>query len=330
MKIFNVNYEVFTKKSCNSKFIIIGDLHGWINNNEIHNVVENINNQNPDIIMIAGDILSKSNKWLQDSTIKSMRSLLRSLSETGADVVTILGNHDTRLLSDDILKNYLSLGDIERVHPLYNSSVDLNKNNEDIHISGLTTNYMDSFTFETNRAAEKNEVDPRPQRIIKTLEPLLDLNKNQINILLTHDPRQLRIPEVDEVTKIFDVRIAAHIHNGYLPFSKTIANKKFLDLDWQYYFFRKMSLLKTRNFARGIAYGNNDLYVLCTQTGDYFLVKYNALKKDNEYIEITLEEAVNIVNENNLIPSIISGGINRYVNIPFDGSEVTSFKMKLR
>lgn len=330
MKIFNVNYEVFAKKECNSKFVIIGDLHGWIDNKHIHNVVKNINDQNPDIIMVAGDILSKSNKWLEDSTIKSIRSLLRSLSETGADVVTTLGNHDNRLFNDNMIKNYLSLGDIERVHPLYNSSVDLNKHNENIHISGLATSYLDSFTYETNKLAAKNEIDPRPQRIIQTLEPLLNLNKNQINILLAHDPRQLRIPEVDEVTQDFDVRIAAHIHNGYLPFSKTTTDKKFLDQDWQHYLLFGMTPLKERNFARGIAYGNNNLYILCTQTDDYFLVKYNDLKQDNEYIEITLEEAIGIIKENNLTPSIITGGINRYVNIPFDGSEITSFKMKSR
>lgn len=330
MKIFNVNYEIFAKKGCNSKFVVIGDLHGWVNNNSIHKVVTNINNQNPDIILIAGDILSKSNEWLQESMIKSTCSLLRSLSETGADIVTILGNHDTRQFNDDMMKNYLNLGDMERVHPLYNSSIDLNKHNEDIHISGLTTSYIDCFTYETNKLASKNEIDPRPQRIIKTLEPLLNLNKKQINILLVHDPRQLRIPEIDEITKAFDVRIAAHIHNGYLPFSKTTTNKKFLDQDWQHYLYLKEPQLNVRNFARGVAYGNNDFYILCTQTGDYFLVKYSDLKEDIEYIEITLEQAINIIKENNLTPSIISGGINRYVNIPFDGSEVTSFKMKSR
>lgn len=330
MKIFNVNYEVFTKKECNSKFVIIGDLHGWINNKTTRNVIKNINDQKPDIIMIAGDILSKSDKWLEKSALKSMQSLLRSLSENGADIVTILGNHDTRVLNDEILKNYLSLGDIERVYPLHNSSVDLNKNNESIHISGLSTSYLDSFTYETNKLASKNETDPRPQRIIQTLKPLLNLDENQINILLSHDPRQLRIPSVDIITKNFDVRIAAHVHNGYLPFSKTTTNKNFLDQDWKHYLLSGMTPLNERNFARGIAYGNNNLYILCTQTGDYFLVKYNDLKKDNEYMEVTWEEAIDIIKENNLIPSIITGGINRYANIPFDGSEVTSFKMKTR
>ncbi len=330
MKIFNVNYEVFAKKECKSKFVIIGDLHGWINNKTTYNVIKNINDQKPDIIMIAGDILSKSDKWLEKNMLKSMQSLLYSLSENGADIVTILGNHDTRVLNDEILKNYLSLGDIERVHPLHNSSVDLNKHNENIHISGLSTSYLDSFTYETNKLASKNETDPRPQRIIQTLKPLLNLNKDQINILLAHDPRQLRIPEVDVITKDFDVRIAAHVHNGYLPFSKTTTNKKFLDQDWKHYLLLGMTPLNERNFARGIAYGNNNLYILCTQTGDYFLVKYNDLKKDNKYIEVTWEEAIDIIKENNLIPSIINGGINRYANIPFDGSEVTAFKIKAR
>ena len=330
MKVFNVNYEVFAKKECNSKFVIIGDLHGWIENKQMHRVVRNINDQNPDVIMIAGDILFESNKWLQKSTLKSMRWLLHSLSEGGADVVTVLGNHDTHFLNEDIMKNYLSLGDMERIYPLHNSSIDLKKHNENIHISGLTTDPMDGVTALTNRFAKRSGIDQRPQRIIKTLQPLLNLNKDQINILLAHDPRQLRMPEVDSATRDFDIRIAAHIHNGYLPFSKTTTDKKFLDQDWQHYLLLGIPSLNSRNFARGVAYGNNDFYVLCTQTEDYFLVKYNDLKKDNEYIEITLEEAIHIIKENNLTPSIITGGINRYVNIPFDGSEVTSFKIKSR
>ena len=328
MNVFNVRYEVYSKRNSKSHFIVIGDLHGWISNEQIYKVVNNINDQNPDVILIAGDILAESYKWLQRKPIESLQKLMRYLTESGADVVTVLGNHDTHFMSDELLKQYLSLQDINGVHTLYNTSVDLKKNGESIHIAGLTTNPIDGVTAATNRVAKKNGIDQRPQRIIKTLEPLISLNQDQINILLAHDPRQLRMPAVDEATKDFDVRLAAHIHNGYLPFKKTTKDKKYLDQDWAHYLFLGMPKLIDRNFARGVAYGNSKFYVLCTQTNEYFLVKYNEEKEDNEYFEITVDDAINIIRDYDLTPSIITGGVNRYLGVPFEGSEVTSFEIK--
>ena len=328
MNVFNVKYNVYTKKNSKTSFIVIGDLHGWISNEQIYKVVENINDQNPNIILIAGDILTESYRWLQRKPIERLQKLMKYLTESGADVVTVLGNHDTHFMSEELLKQYLSLGDIERVHPLHNTSVDLEKNGESIHVAGLVTDPIDGVTAVTNRVAKKNGIDQRPQRIIKTLEPIIDLNPDQINILLAHDPRQLRMPDVDEATKEFDVRLAAHIHNGYLPFKVTTKDQKYLDQDWAHYLFLGIPKLKERNFARGVAYGNRNFYVLCTQTNNYYLVKYNKEIGDNEYSKITIDEAIAIIKNYNLTPSIITGGINRYVGMPIEGSEVTSFELK--
>lgn len=330
MNVFNVKYEVFTKKDCKSKFILIGDLHGWIDNEQIAKVVNNIKDGNPDIILIAGDILAESYQWSQKEKINAVEKLLRSLTEGGADVVTVLGNHDTHVISEELMHNYQELENIPGVHPLFNTSVDLEKNDEIIHVAGLVTEARDGVTAATNMVVRTKGIDERPQRIIKTLEPLLDLNEEQFNILLAHDPRQLRMPQIDEATKDFDIRLAAHIHNGYLPFKRTTKKEKYLDQDWAHYLFLGIPKLITRNFARGIAYGNSKFYVLCTQTNDYYIVSYNEGKKDIEYKKISLEQAIELIKKYNLTPSIITGGINRYVGIPLEGSEVTSFSAKKR
>ena len=330
MKVFNVNYDVFTKKDCKSKFALIGDLHGWINNKQIAKVIENIKNSNPDVVLLAGDIMAESYQWTKQDRIAYAQKLLRSLTETGADVVTVLGNHDTHVLTGELMYNYMSLEAIPGVHPLFNSSVDLNKNGENIHVAGLVTDAIDGVTAATNAIVRHKGIDERPQRIVKTLEPLLDLNPQQFNILLAHDPRQLRMPKVDEATKDFDMRVAAHIHNGYLPFKKTTKDEKYLDQDWAHYLFFGIPSLKSRNFARGVAYGNTELYVLCTQTGDYYLVKFNQEKNDNEYKKITEKEALTIIKEYKLTPSVITGGVNRYVGVPYEGSEVTHINIRKR
>ena len=330
MNVFNVKYEVLTKKGCNSKFILIGDLHGWVGNEQIAKVVDNIKDGNPDIIFIAGDILAESYQWTQRGKVTEVEKLLRSLTEGGADVVTVLGNHDTHKLSDELMDSYLGLENIDGVHPLHNTSVDLEKNGESIHVAGVTTEARDGVTAATNMIPRFTGVDERPKRIVETIKPLLDLNDEQINILLMHDPRQLRMPEVDEATKGFDVRMAAHIHNGYLPFKISTTHESVLDQDWAHYLFLGIPKLKARNFARGVAYGNTNFYVLCTQTEDYYLVMYNEEKKDNEYFKITMNVAIDIIKKYNLTPSIITGGVNRYVGIPFEGSEVTEFNMRKR
>ena len=328
MKVFKVNYEVFSKKDCKSKFVLIGDLHGWVANEQIAKVVDNIKDGNPDIILVAGDILEGSSSWSNKSRLTDVKKLLESLRESGADVVTVLGNHDTHKITEELMRNYYNLGNIPNVYPLYNNSVDLTRNNESIHIAGLTTASRDGVTAITNTMVKLKGKDERPQRIIETLEPLLDLNEKQVNILLAHDPRQLRMPEVDEATKGFDARVAAHIHNGYLPFEKTTKDESVLDQDWAHYLFFGIPRKVTRNFARGVAYGNGKFYVLCTQTNDFYLVAFNAEKNDNEYQKITYEDAIEIIRKNNLTPSIITGGVNRYVGIPIEGSETTEFTLK--
>ncbi len=330
MNVFNVSYHVLTKKNCKSKIVLIGDLHGWVDNAQISKVLDNIKEGEPDIILIAGDILAESFEWHNRGKVEAVEKLLRSLTESGADVVTVLGNHDTHVVDDSLLKAYFDLGDIPNVHPLYNSSVDITKNDESIHIAGLITEARDGVTAATNAMVKLRGVDDRPQRIIKTLRPLLDLDENQFNILLAHDPRQLRMPEVEEATKKFDVRVAAHIHNGYLPFKVSTKRTDVLDQDWAHYLFLGIPKLNKRNFARGVAYGNGNFYVLCTQTNEYFLVSYNPEKKDNEYKAITLEEAIKIIKEKNLTPTVITGGVNRYVGVPFEGSEVTEFDVVKR
>jgi len=330
MQVFNVNYDVFTKKGSKAKFALIGDLHGWVANKQIMKVIDSIKDTNPDIVLIAGDILAESYQWTQTKEVNYVQNLLRSLTETGAEVVTVLGNHDTHVVSDELMHNYMNLESIPNVHPLFNSSVDLNKNGENIHIAGLTTEARDGVTAATNAIVRHLGVDERPQRIVKTLEPMLDLNQDQFNILLAHDPRQLRMPEVDEATKDFDMRVAAHIHNGYLPFKRTTKDEKYLDQDWAHYLFFGIPRKITRNFARGVAYGNKNFYVLCTQTNDYYLATYNEEINDIEYRKITEREALEIIRKHNLTPSVITGGVNRYVGIPLEGSEVTSINIKKR
>lgn len=329
MKVYNTHYNVFTDKDSKLKYVFIGDLHGWINNEQIHKVIKNILEIKPDVIMIAGDILNSSKAWHDKEKIKELREFFSFLSSSGIDVVTVLGNHDTHSINDELLERYLSL-ETDKVHPLYNSSVDLEINDEKVHIAGLVTDSKDGVTAYTNRFAKKNGVDQRPGRIVKTLEPLLDIDKKDTNILLMHDCRQLRMNEVEDATSCFDVRLSAHIHNGYLPFEKTLKDKKYLDQDWRHYLYFGILPLKSGNFARGTIYGNGSRYVLCTQSNDYYYVYYNKNIQDIEYVEIPQSLALEIIKEYNLKPSIITGGVNRYVGLPIEGSEVTSFTLKKR
>ena len=77
MNVFNVKYEVLTKKGCKSKFILIGDLHGWVGNEQISKVVDNIKDGNPDIIFIAGDILAESYQWTQRGKVTKGSTIIK-------------------------------------------------------------------------------------------------------------------------------------------------------------------------------------------------------------------------------------------------------------
>ena len=184
----------------NFKILQLSDLHSknFINNNGY--LIKKIDSENPDIIVMTGDMINN-----KDKNYKNFFQLSSYLSSK-YDTYYIFGNHEENLESH--LKEYLKsklqeLG----IKPLYNEKVSLKRGNNSINLYGLSLNmkyYKKPF---------KNSED---FNIIKNEKLLGIIDKNHFNILLAHNPLYFDIYSKWGA----DLILSGHIHGGIirLPF----------------------------------------------------------------------------------------------------------------
>jgi len=85
------------------KFMCLADLHE--NKKKWQQLVGEVEKQNPDIVVVAGDLIPKEDGILnQLSLFPEFKRHASSIRETGAELVLILGNDDNRLLISEMEK----------------------------------------------------------------------------------------------------------------------------------------------------------------------------------------------------------------------------------
>ena len=164
------------------KIVHLSDLHNKSFGSKQNILVKKVKEQNPDYIVITGDIIDRSS-----SNSKNAMELVNELSNV-APVYYISGNHeDTAKIHYDILKE-----DLEKngAIVLSNECVTLTKNNENIFLWGFENSLVGSLDI--NRSYYS------------------DIDINQFNILLAHKPEY-----INEYAHIgFDLGFAGHAHGG--------------------------------------------------------------------------------------------------------------------
>lgn len=177
-----VTYEVKNEKLPHSfhncKIVMLTDLHNHSfgkNNQRLYKKIDEIN---PDYILIAGDMVIKSNGSKNTCTFE----LLKNLSKKYI-VYYAPGNHETRLM-DSKSKNsidfklFLEMLQQMGIHYLENETEILTRNKEEICLSGLS---IDERYFAKCYKKPKMEED-----YIKCL--LGDATESKYHILLAHSP----------------------------------------------------------------------------------------------------------------------------------------------
>lgn len=167
------------------KIIQISDLHCEVFGEGQSNLIQCVENENPDLIVITGDMFDKK-RWNYDSIKKA----LEGISEI-APIYAITGNneYDDQEMYTELLKLYREYG----VVLLQDEVIELKKGESSIYLYGMYYRYYVSQKY-------------------------FDLKgkSNQFNILLYHDPSQFeRISNNG-----FDLVLAGHTHGGIvrLPF----------------------------------------------------------------------------------------------------------------
>lgn len=182
----------------NTKLALITDLHSTEYGKGNKRLLAAIEREQPDYILIAGDMLVGKEKEDFTPALK----LLEAIADR-YPVYYSYGNHECRL--KEYRKRYGSMaGDYERalkklpVHMLHNKGIELKRGDASIHIYGLEIAYEYYTRFKTYKMTGKY------------LTKLLGEKKNGYGILIAHNP--FYFPAYAEWGA--DLVVSGHNHGG--------------------------------------------------------------------------------------------------------------------
>ena len=205
-QIKTLNLKINKSQNINSiKIVAVSDIHlgPLVGKNMLELLVKMVNQQKPDIIILAGDILDES----QESIIREDTGNPLRRFQAPFGVYAVVGNHEYIGGISSAMKYIQSLN----ITILRDSAIEINKSffliGRDDHGMGRSSN--------------------------KTRKPLNELvksfDKSKPLILIDHQPYNLQ----DAVDNGIDVQISGHTHNGqFWPFNYLIQN--IFELSWGY------------------------------------------------------------------------------------------------
>lgn len=208
IKVTKYNIDIPKKESNieELKIVMISDLHlgNIVNNSRLSNMVERINELQPDIILMAGDIVDDSIKpFIRENMGETLNRLKAKYG-----VFASTGNHD-----------YYG-GDVEEIIKKLEASGIKVLNDEYFEIN-------DSFLVV---GREDIAVESYYKRKRSSLcEIISDGNKRLPIILIDHTPQNLKEPMENGV----DLQVSGHTHRGQIFPGRYITEKLF-EVDWGY------------------------------------------------------------------------------------------------
>ena len=201
-------YSVTVNKSCGSdkhlKAVLVADLHmGYaIGVDHITNMVEKINQQNADIVIIAGDIFDNSYDGMDDP--EGIKAQLKSI-KSKYGVYAVYGNHD---IDEKILMGFTFDWGGKQLHSEKMTNFMKDCNIKLINDESVLIN--DEFYLVGRRDTDKPGTEDGTRAEISELTK--DLDKTKPIFVLSHEP--------DELQKTADagaaIDFSGHTHDGQL------------------------------------------------------------------------------------------------------------------
>ncbi|MBR2785748.1 MAG: metallophosphoesterase [Clostridia bacterium] len=185
----------------NLNIVQISDTHSKMFGKNNEKLIKLVESTNPDIIVMSGDIIAGKKGDIQKA-IEMFKPLYQKYP-----VYYSIGNHEL-MLDKNKLNKYLKMLENNGVKVLIDNSSYYEKNGEKIRIIGI--NYDENANMENN-SIDKNE---NFVKIIK--DKFNDINKDEYNILIAHDPENFELYEKIKPDLIF----SGHDHGGLIRFGK--------------------------------------------------------------------------------------------------------------
>lgn len=208
-KVIKVHpYEVTIEKSCSNrnelKVVLLADLHLGYNygKREISRMVTKVNAQNPDLVLIAGDIFDNEYDAVQDP-----ERIAEKLSEMKSTYGTygVFGNHD---VSERLLGGFSVSLDADEAR---DSRFDTFAEKANITILDDESVCIDDAFYLVGRMDASKPGDGTKNRMTPE-EILKDLDKSKPILVMEHQPKQLQ--ELSDAGA--DMQLCGHTHDGQL------------------------------------------------------------------------------------------------------------------
>jgi len=210
------NYEITIPKAAGSletlHVVMVSDIHlgNIINNRYLTKLVNRINQLEPDVLLLAGDMIDSKVDVLVNQNMIANFARLRPRYGTYA----ILGNHEYFDQKPEVAMQYLEQG---KVHILRDQ----------------WTLVADSFYLVGRDDLSRKRYTGTSRLDLDTI--MAGINHNLPILLLDHQPHSLQ----DGVEQGADLQLSGHTHLGQL-FPNNLLTKRIYELDWGY--LRKESL----------------------------------------------------------------------------------------
>lgn len=201
-------YSVTVNKSCGSdkhlKAVLVADLHmGYaIGVDHITNMVEKINQQDADIVIIAGDIFDNSYDGMDDP--EGIKAQLRSI-KSKYGVYAVYGNHD---IDEKILMGFTFDWGGKQLHNEKMTNFMKECNIKLINDESVLIN--DEFYLVGRRDTDKSGTEDGTRAEISELTK--DLDKTKPIFVLSHEPDELQ----KTADAGADIDFSGHTHDGQL------------------------------------------------------------------------------------------------------------------
>jgi len=186
--------------------IMVSDIHlgNIIKNKKLSNMVKEINDLNPDIVIIAGDIIDSDIKPFLNTNMGREFSKIKSTYGTYAT----LGNHDLMTKAETQIVKILEENSVK---VLRDESILIN---DSIYIIG-----RDDITI--NRFSENDRAS--------LLDLTHNLDKSKALIVIDHNPKYIN----ESLNANIDLQLSGHTHKGQIAPGNLVTNKMF-EIDYGY------------------------------------------------------------------------------------------------
>lgn len=204
------NYEITIPKTAGSldtlQVVMISDIHlgNIIDNHRLEKLVNRINQLDPDIVLLAGDVIDSKVDVLANQDVIDNFDKLRPRFGTYA----ILGNHEYFDQKPDVAIQYLEQGNVHILRDQWTLIAD------SFFLVG-----RDDLSRQRYTGTSRQDLGMIMTGIDRTL-PI---------ILLDHQPHSLQ----DGVEQGIDLQLSGHTHLGQL-FPNSLLTKKIYEIDWGY------------------------------------------------------------------------------------------------